>query len=37
VAADGKLTEEVANVFVVPFEVIPFKENKRTAQPPRPK
>ncbi len=27
VDADGKLTEEVAKVFGVPFEVIPFKEN----------
>ena len=25
---DGKLTEEVAKVFGVPFEVIPFKANK---------
>jgi type III restriction enzyme len=25
---DGKITEEVAKVFGVPFEVIPFKENK---------
>jgi len=25
---DGKLTEEVAKIFGVPFEVIPFKENK---------
>jgi len=28
VGDDGKLTEEVAKVFGVPFEVIPFKENK---------
>ncbi|WP_408998394.1 BPTD_3080 family restriction endonuclease [Syntrophus buswellii] len=28
VGEDGKLTEEVAKVFGVPFEVIPFKENK---------
>lgn len=34
---DGKLTEEVAKVFGVPFEVIPFKENKGAAAPPRPK
>jgi len=27
VRADGKLEEEVAKVFGVPFEVIPFKEN----------
>ncbi|MBI3326617.1 MAG: hypothetical protein HYZ81_07940 [Nitrospinae bacterium] len=27
VGDDGKLTEEVAKVFGVPFEVIPFKEN----------
>ena len=26
---DGKLTEEVAKVFGVPFEVIPFKSNKQ--------
>src|SRR6185312_10407291 len=25
---DGKLTEEVAKVFGVPFEIIPFKQNK---------
>jgi type III restriction enzyme len=37
VGDDGKLTEEVAKVFGVPFEVIPFKENKGTAQLPRPK
>ncbi len=30
VGADGKLTEETAKVFGVPFEVIPFKENKGT-------
>jgi type III restriction enzyme len=28
VGADGKLSEEVAKVFGVPFEVVPFKENK---------
>lgn len=28
VGGDGKLTEEVAKVFGVPFEIIPFKENK---------
>jgi type III restriction enzyme len=32
---DGKLTEEVAKVFGVPFEVIPFKTNKQGAPPPR--
>jgi type III restriction enzyme len=37
VGDDGKLTEEVVKVFGVPFEVIPFKENKGTAQLPRPK
>jgi type III restriction enzyme len=30
---DGKLTEEVAKVFGVPFEIIPFKENKGGARP----
>jgi len=30
VGEDGRLTEEVAKVFGVPFEVIPFKENKGT-------
>jgi type III restriction enzyme len=28
VGEDGKFTEEVAKVFGVPFEVVPFKENK---------
>ncbi len=28
VGEDGKLSEEVAKVFGVPFEVVPFKENK---------
>jgi type III restriction enzyme len=28
VGPDGKLTEEVAKVFGVPFEIIPFKESK---------
>jgi type III restriction enzyme len=37
VAADGKLTEEVAKIFGVPFEVIPFKESKGSAQPPQSK
>jgi type III restriction enzyme len=34
---DGKLTEEVAKVLGVPFEVIPFKENKSGAKPAQPK
>lgn len=34
---DGKLSEEVAKVFGVPFEVIPFKENKAGPRPPTPK
>lgn len=34
IGEDGKLTEEVAKVFGVPFEVIPFKENTGTARPP---
>jgi type III restriction enzyme len=33
----GRLTEEVAKVFGVPFEVIPFKENKAGPRPPQPK
>ncbi len=33
VGDDGKLTEEVAKVFGVPFEIIPFKENKSGARP----
>jgi type III restriction enzyme len=33
VGNDGKLTEEVAKVFGVPFEIIPFKENKGGAGP----
>lgn len=32
--ADGKFTEEVAKIFGVPFEVIPFKANKQGAPPP---
>jgi len=31
---NGKFTEEVAKVFGVPFEVIPFKANKQGAPPP---
>ncbi|MBM4394207.1 MAG: DEAD/DEAH box helicase family protein [Deltaproteobacteria bacterium] len=34
VGADGLLTEEVAKVFGVPFEVIPFKENPHGKAPP---
>lgn len=34
VGEDGKFTEEVAKVFGVPFEVIPFKVNKQAAPPP---
>ena len=37
VGADGKLEEEVAKVFGVPFEVIPFKENTGKPAPPKPK
>jgi type III restriction enzyme len=33
VGDDGKLTEEVAKVFGVPFEIIPFKENKSGPRP----
>jgi type III restriction enzyme len=33
VGSDGKLTEEVAKVFGVPFEVVPFKATKGTARP----
>ncbi|MDO8432455.1 MAG: DEAD/DEAH box helicase family protein [Candidatus Binatus sp.] len=33
VGEDGRLTEEVAKVFGVPFEIIPFKENKGGAAP----
>lgn len=34
VGEDGKLSEEVAKVFGVPFEVIPFKQNKTGKTPP---
>jgi type III restriction enzyme len=34
VGEDGKFTEEVAKVFGVPFEVIPFKANRQGAPPP---
>jgi type III restriction enzyme len=37
VGPDGKLTEEVAKVFGVPFEIIPFKESKAGPKPPAPK
>ncbi|MGH7923524.1 MAG: restriction endonuclease, partial [Candidatus Binatus sp.] len=33
VGDDGKLSEEVAKVFGVPFEIIPFKENKAGSRP----
>ena len=33
VGDDGKLTDEVAKVFGVPFEIIPFKENKGGSRP----
>ena len=32
VGDDGRLTEEVAKIFGVPFEIIPFKENKGGAR-----
>ena len=32
VGDDGSLTEEVAKIFGVPFEIIPFKENKGGAR-----
>ena len=35
--ADDKMEEEVAKVFGVPFEIIPFKQNKSGPQPPPPK
>jgi type III restriction enzyme len=35
VGEDGRLTEEIAKVFGVPFEVIPFKESKGGTKPPR--
>ncbi len=37
VNADGKLEEEVAKVFGVPFEVIPFKANANASSAPKPK
>jgi len=37
VGNDGKLTEEIAKVFGVPFEVIPFKESGGGVGTPRPK
>jgi type III restriction enzyme len=36
VGADGKLSEEVAKIFGVPFEIIPFKENQTGPAPPHP-
>ncbi|HET9401771.1 MAG TPA: hypothetical protein VFO34_12560 [Candidatus Acidoferrales bacterium] len=35
--ANGKFTEEVAKVFGVPFEIIPFKASPGGTPPPRPK
>ena len=35
VGEDGKLSEEVAKVFGVPFEVIPFKASQTGVKPPR--
>jgi type III restriction enzyme len=32
---DGKFTEEVAKIFGVPFEVVPFKANSHEAPPPQ--
>jgi type III restriction enzyme len=37
VGENGKLTEEVAKILGVPFEIIPFKENKGKPGPPPPK
>jgi len=37
VGDDGRLTEEVAKIFGVPFEVIPLKANPRGPRPPTPK
>lgn len=37
VGEDGKLKEEVAKIFGVPFEVIPFKTNENGPSPPRSK
>jgi len=37
VGPDGRLTEEVAKILGVPFEVIPFKENRGAAMQPPPK
>src|SRR5437016_3332592 len=37
VDANGRFTEEVAKVFGVPFEVIPFKANKQSEPQPQPK
>jgi type III restriction enzyme len=37
VGDDGRLTEEVAKIFGVPFQVIPLKANPRGTRPPAPK
>ena len=37
VGPDGKLSEEVAKILGVPFEIVPFKENKEGAAPPKEK
>ncbi len=37
IGEDGRLREEVAKVFGVPFQVIPFKANKGVARAPAPK
>ncbi|MBI3457151.1 MAG: DEAD/DEAH box helicase family protein [Candidatus Rokubacteria bacterium] len=37
VGEDGRLTEEVAKIFGVPFQVIPFKANPHGPRPPTPK
>jgi len=37
VGEDGKLREEVAKVFGVPFQVVPFKANPGGSRPPAPK
>jgi type III restriction enzyme len=37
IGEDGKLSEEVAKVFGVPFQIVPFKENPAGPAPPPPK
>jgi type III restriction enzyme len=37
IGEDGRLSEEIAKIFGVPFEVIPFKETKNGPKPPPPK